>query len=472
MPQACGGDAAGFASLVTCTHPLGEGRPADQQSSARGRIGHISEWNLNARRRESYTLTRRRYQGGAPTPRAVLPGFGPRVGEWPACGAQNPGEPRPQNTPNATGGPGIAGSHGPKTAISAKGARKPMGTEPHGGARSMGLGPHTLDFSASVNPLGMHPAVRDALVRGVDTYSEYPDADARELESAISTYLGISPDAVTAGNGSTEIIHNVCRRMSGAPIMIASPAFGEYQAAATLCGSPVSLHHTMDVESDAPALARAIPRNGCMFLGNPANPSGRLTPAGVVLDLAETAADVSCVMVVDECFAEMTPGRNESVARLAARHNNIIVLRSMTKSFGLAGLRVGYAVSGPDTAAALRRLRVPWSVNAPAQIAGLEALKHTEHIDMALDIIRHQAPRMADTMRNVPGMEPHPTDANYILVRTRMPPAAIQERLLGRNVLVRDCSSFPGLDSHIRVAVKTQRENTILADCMEETCRA
>lgn len=337
----------------------------------------------------------------------------------------------------------------------------------------MGLGPDIIDFSASVNPLGMHPSVREALAGSLDVAAEYPDANAAALESALAGYAGTSPDRVVAGNGATEIIHNVCRMVAGSPVLVPAPTFGEYAAAARLCGSNIERFPTMNLSEDAQRFAEAVPGGGCVFVCNPANPTGRLTPAGTVLEIVKAAADAGSVVVVDECFIEMTPGRDESVAGRAGLHDNLIILRSMTKSFGLAGLRVGYAVAAPAASGRLRDLRAAWSVNALAQVAGTEALRHAGHIAEALSLISEEVPYLTGIMEGAAGIHPYETDANYILARTDAESSTVQGRLLKHDVLVRDCSSFEGLDNHhIRVSVRTRRENTILAGRLPESCRA
>ena len=261
--------------------------------------------------------------------------------------------------------------------------------------------------------------------------------------------------------------------VAGSPVLVPAPTFGEYAAAARLCGSSVEHFPTMDMSDDAPRFAEVIPKGGCVFVCNPANPTGRLTPAGTILEIVKAAADASSVVVVDECFIEMTPGRDESVARQAALHGNLIVLRSMTKSFGLAGLRVGYAMADPGTSGRLRDLRATWSVNALAQVAGTEALRHAGHITKALSLISEEVPYLTDIMDGAAGIRPYETDTNYILARTDAESSTVQGRLLKHNMLVRDCSSFEGLDNHhIRVSVRTRRENTILAGRLPKSCRA
>ena len=229
----------------------------------------------------------------------------------------------------------------------------------HGGARTMGLGGDILDFSTSVNPLGMHHMVSGAISAAIPDAADYPDARARALEDAAAAYAGVPAGMVVAGNGATEIIHNICRHTAGRDVLVPSPGFGEYEAAAVLCGSPVSYYDAYP--NDIP---HVMPQNGCIFACNPSNPAGRLLEKSRILETANAAADAGCMLVVDECFIEMTPRRRESVVPYVKEHDNVVVLRSLTKSFGLAGPagrilrgKPGYGVCTEEDAHALEHKR-------------------------------------------------------------------------------------------------------------------
>ncbi len=336
----------------------------------------------------------------------------------------------------------------------------------HGGARTMGLGDTVLDFSTSINPLGMHPAVHRRILESADDAVDYPDARSRALEEAAAAYVGVPAGMVVAGNGATELIHNICRHVAGRTVVVPSPGFGEYAAAAALCGSAVSSYPAYPN-----GLPRSIPANGCVFVCNPSNPAGMLLGRRHILEAASAAANAGSMLVVDECFTEMTPGRDESVAPHTRRYGNMVVLRSLTKSFGLAGLRVGYCIADPAISAEMRRIRMPWSVNALAQAAGIEALAHPEHLEAARHMIRREVGRLHDTMEGMPGISPRRTDANYLVARTEAPAPDVVGRLLGLNVLVRDCSSF-GMGHHIRISARTPDKNKILLEALGRSCRA
>lgn len=327
----------------------------------------------------------------------------------------------------------------------------------------MGLN-DVLDFSTSVNPLGMHHAVRRRILDSIDEATQYPDAAARTLEKNIASYMRVHSDWVVAGNGATEIIHNICRILAGQNTMAPSPGFGEYGVAASLCGSAVS---TYDAYPNG--LPESIPPDCCVFVCNPSNPAGELLNHNNILEMCSEAADVGSTLVVDECFIEMTPGRDESIIPYIREYDNVVVLRSLTKSFGLAGLRVGYCIAGHALSTELRRIRIPWSVNALGQAAAVEALAHQEHLKYTHDVIRREVGKMYHTINDMAGITALHTDANYFVARTRLSAPDIVRRLLNHKILVRDCSSF-GMDHHIRISVKTHDKNKILLDALKKVC--
>ena len=347
---------------------------------------------------------------------------------------------------------------------------------PRGGRRPRPA-PPPLDFSSSVSPLGPPPAAAAAMARAAagPAARVYPDPESSLLREALAGYAGAgSPSNVVVGCGATEIIYNFCRAFAArrARVLVQAPSFGEYEAAARLAGAapPIRLA-SMDLAADLDRFAEAIPRNGCAFVCTPNNPTGGMLSPRQVLGLASAAADASAMLLVDECFVELADGPGggpaESAAPAAPRRPGMVVLRSLTKSFGLAGARVGYAVCGARTAAILSRIKVPWSVSGPAQAGALEALRHAGHVERARRLVSRERDVLVRGIDGTAGLECVGSPrANFVLVRTARPAADVRSALLGRGILVRDCSSFVGLGPrggrsahHIRVAVRAPAEN-------------
>lgn len=362
---------------------------------------------------------------------------------------------------------------------------------PHGGPHSAPPpppgAPPPLDFSSSVSPLGPPPAAVSAMARAVAggaAAESYPDPESSLLRAALASYAGApSPSNVAVGCGATEIIYDFCRAFAprGARVLVQAPAFGEYEAAARLAGASPLFFPSMDLAADLGRFAESIPRGGCAFVCTPNNPTGETLAARQVLELASAAADASAMLLVDECFVELADGPGgrpaESVAAAAAAapgRPGAVVLRSMTKSFGLAGARVGYAVGPARAIAVLSRIKVPWTVSGPAQAAALEALRHPSHVERARRLVSRERERLARAIDGAPGFEcvGRPR-ANFVLVRTGRPAADVRSALLARGILVRDCSSFRGLgprggrsSRHVRVAVRSAAENKRLVGAL------
>ena len=336
-----------------------------------------------------------------------------------------------------------------------------------------------LDFSSNVSPLGPPPPAAAAMAAAAAgrAGSEYPDPGSSRLRAALASYVGAgSASNIAVGCGATEIIYDFCRAFAPrrARVLVQAPTFGEYEAAARLGGAVPSFFPSMDLGADASRFAEAVPRGGCAFVCTPNNPTGGALRRRQVLEIASAAADASAMLLVDECFAELAdcgpsgrPCTAESASRAAVRRPNMVVVRSLTKSFGLAGARVGYAVGAARTVRTLSRIKVPWTVSGPAQAGAIEALRHPAHVERARRLVSRERARLVREVGRIDGFAcVGRPQANFVLIRTRRPSADVRSALARRGILVRDCSSFRGLGRgsgysahHMRVAVRTAGEN-------------
>lgn len=344
------------------------------------------------------------------------------------------------------------------------------GPAPHGGLlAARDAPPGAIDFSSSVSPAGPPPAVRRYLRRALADASAYPDPESGLMRAGLARYAGVPASCIVAGNGATELIYCFCRAAlrPGSPVLIPAPTFGEYEEAARLRGCRVSFLRTDSMAGDIDRLVARIPARGCVFLCNPNNPTGELLRRADVVRVADAAAARSSAAFVDECFIDLASEPAESVASLAARRDGLFVLRSLTKSFALAGLRAGYGVCTRRAAAAVHRVKVPWSVSGLAQGAAAAAVADAAHLRRARRMVRREAGFLRREISRIPGFECRRTDANFMLVRTRLASRTVRRRLLAEGILVRDCSSFRGLGGrHIRVAVRARADNRRLVGAM------
>jgi threonine-phosphate decarboxylase len=347
----------------------------------------------------------------------------------------------------------------------------------HGGniyevARQLGIDAGKLiDFSANVNPLGPSSRAKRAAKRSLSHIDQYPDPESTDLRRAIGRYFGIKPGQVVCGGGSNGLIHLIPRVFRPKTTLILAPTFAEYAAAASDAGSEVRtllLKERDGFRVDPVEMAFAFQGVDLAFLCNPNNPTGQLIPKIEMLEIARYAAQHGVRLVVDEAFMDFVDA--ESIVKEAVRASGLICLRAFTKFFGLPGLRIGYAVSDEATISALRDGQEPWTVSIPAEQAAIAALDDWGHIKKTLRLIEKERGRMQAALRLLPGVETFPAAANFILIKcVSLDTHALRAKLAGRGMLVRDCSSFPGLDErYIRIAVRTRRENNRLIKALRE----
>ncbi|WP_224983538.1 threonine-phosphate decarboxylase CobD [Geomonas agri] len=344
----------------------------------------------------------------------------------------------------------------------------------HGGnvfavARNLGLAPERIiDFSASINPLGMAPGVREALNASVDRLLHYPDKGATELKQALAEYHGIGSAEIAVANGSTELIHLLPRTFPGKKALVVAPAFAEYALALERAGWEIdyyTLSSADDFALDTIALGQKLAAGyDMLFLCNPGNPAGNLLPLRDLTGVIDICRESGTFLVLDEAFIDFC--EEESAKHLVRGNPRAVLLRSMTKFFGIPGLRLGYAIAAVETVAQIVAQQDPWNVNTAAQVAGVASLADDDYCRRTRSYIDEQRARLATALAGIPGLQVFPGRANYLLVRIlRQGVSArqLREALLAKGILIRDCGNFQGLDvSFFRVAVRLKEENDLL----------
>jgi histidinol-phosphate aminotransferase len=332
--------------------------------------------------------------------------------------------------------------------------------------RERGLTRDVVDFSASCNPLGTSPRVLEAIGRA--RADRYPDDEAAELRGALAARIGLEPEWIGVGNGSVELLWQLATAFldPGDVALVLAPAFGEYERACRVAGAWVETVRAIEeggfappVEAAASAISRLRPR--LAFLCNPNNPTGQLLPAGAVAALLKSCEET--LLVVDEAYLPFCEGPPDLLPFL--RSGRLLLLRSMTKDHGLAGLRLGYSVAPPELTGALSRVRPPWNVNAAAQVAGLAAVEEDEHVRRGREVVAEGRRYLAGELAAL-GLQVVPSAANFLLVRAG-DGAAFRSALMEHGVCVRDCASF-GLPAHVRIGVRTLPECRRLVDAARE----
>jgi len=364
----------------------------------------------------------------------------------------------------------------------------------HGGniyraAEQLGLpGSEIIDFSASINPLGIPKKVLAGIKDALRYIDNYPDPDAKQLTLTLARHFAIDSESIICGNGSTELIYLVIRALMPERILIPAPTFSEYERAAgssreivryalnardNFAVHPDSFITAMAGGSNSQSHRMAVPTSVDMvFLCNPNNPTGGIVRKSDMLTIAAAARDLKCYLVVDEAFIDFSP--EDSLINEVEENPYLIVLRSMTKFYALSGLRVGYGVFPLKLIDTIKQHKEPWTVNTLAQAAGIAALDDVSYKEDTFRIMRNEKKTLEDGFRllKIPFL---PAAANFYLIqldRAQEIIGALEEK----GVLIRDCSNFRGLDGHggpyARVAVKANRDNMRLLKELAQLCKA
>ena len=318
-----------------------------------------------------------------------------------------------------------------------------------------------LDFSASINPLGMPLTVRAAAAAALDDAIHYPEIHAESLVAALAVHHHLDPRHLLAGNGSTPLFALLARTLRPRRALVVRPAFSEYQRALEIAGTEIDVfdlppekNFTLDV---AQLLHRITPATDLLLLATPGNPSGARIEGTTLLTLAHALREQALV-AVDEAFIDFCP--DASILQAVTTQTNLYIFRSMTKFYAIPGLRIGYLAGPINGISRLQAETEPWALSTVAIAAAKAALAATAYRQESLQLIPQLQSQLADGLRNL-GLHIYPSAANYLLARLDAARAdEVVSALRQEGILLRSCSNFPPLDAHyLRVAVRTAAEN-------------
>ena len=339
---------------------------------------------------------------------------------------------------------------------------------PHGGevyARKI-----DLDFSANINPYGTPQAVKDAVAGSVEALRCYPDPYCRRLVSAIAEFEGVPEKQVFCGNGAAELIFSCCMALRPKKAMVLSPCFSEYETALKVFGTEVQ-HYLLKQQDDFALTEEFLPclegfDGEMLMLCNPNNPTGQVTERPLMEKILEICCRKGIFLFIDECFLDLTQGGEAfSMKPFLEKTENLLLLKAFTKSYGMAGLRLGYCLSGNKTLLKTMGQQVqPWNVSIPAQNAGVAALSQTEFLQKANECIHTQRPLLSEGLQKL-GFTVIPSRTNYILFHADR---ELREPLLEMGIQIRSCANYIGLgEGWYRVAVKLPEENQRLLEALK-----
>ena len=333
--------------------------------------------------------------------------------------------------------------------------------------------PCRVNLSANENTHELPGEVRAAIGEALlaTPLNRYPDPMANALRDALAARHGVSREAVCVGNGGDELLFNLLFAFGGPgrAVVTCPPDFAEYANFAAMCETPVVCvpRDPEDFSIDADALVAAARDAALVILTSPNNPTGDLADPALVRRLLD---ETDTLVLLDEAYVEFAP-EGSSLVGWVEKSPRLMVLRTLSKAFGLAGLRVGYLVADPGVVDALAAVRQIYSVDVLAQAAGLAAVAHREALAPVVADVVAERGRLSAGLAALPGVRVWPSSANFLLVR--VPNAGEVRRRLRdeHSVLVRDFSSAPGLEGCLRISVGTREENDVLLDALATLVR-
>lgn len=347
--------------------------------------------------------------------------------------------------------------------------------------RRLGLS-DVIKLASNENPLGPSPKVKAALAEHAATgnVSLYPDGGGFRLKKKISEFHGIEPERITLGNGSNDLLEFIARVFlgPGRKALFSEYCFAVYPLA-TLAQNAEAIvakalpadHPTMPFGHDLEALAAALtPEVSVVMIANPNNPTGTwVEPAALEAFIAKVPAQT--IVVLDEAYIEyLDPALKPDSRALLDRYPNLVVTRTFSKTYGLAGLRAGYALSHPSVADLLNRVRQPFNLNMLALLAAEVALGDQDHVAKAVALNQSEMARLKTEFEAL-GLKMMPSQANFLTFNIGRDATPIHKGLLERGVIVRPMGSY-GLPTWLRVSIGTVAENTRFLDALKAALKA
>lgn len=341
-------------------------------------------------------------------------------------------------------------------------------TNPHGG--DIYGGTVKLDFSANTNPFGTPKGIIDAVCECLPQMHRYPDPYCRELVAAIADHEQVPQSSILCGNGAAELIYAFAQAVRPKTAMELAPTFSEYALGLERTHCHIERHFLRKENNFAvgeellAAVAEKSPE--AVFVCNPNNPTGQLAEEEILTKLAQLCCEKNIWLFVDECFLDLTD-EGKSLKSCLPENPRLVILKAFTKSYGMAGVRLGYCMSANSHLLAEMSAAVqPWNVSSLAQAAGVAALKESAFLEKTKVIIRQQRKYLTDELEKQ-GFWVCPSRANFILFQGA---ENLGERLADMGIAIRSCDNYQGLEKGwYRIAVRLPEENRVLMDAIRQT---
>ncbi|HXT02273.1 MAG TPA: histidinol-phosphate transaminase [Elusimicrobiota bacterium] len=336
--------------------------------------------------------------------------------------------------------------------------------------RELGL-KNVVKLASNENPLGAAPRAMAAYRKAEKSCALYPEGASPQLREALARHHKLEPESVLVGNGSDEIIRLLCEAFLEPEdeVVVSQHAFIRFKQQAAMMGARVIEVPMTDWTHDLELMAKAAsPRTKLVFIANPNNPTGTYNTAEE-LDALLAVVPPTTLVVLDEAYwhyAHAIPGYPKSLPELVRAHENLVVLRTFSKAYGLAGLRVGYGVGDPELVGWLDRIRMPFNVSLPAQLACVEALKDSAFVKRSVALNETQRDQVVRALGGM-GFGAGESATNFVFARSPLPGRELFKALLRQGVIIRPLDEY-GLPQHVRISIGTPAQNKALLKALAQ----
>lgn len=335
-----------------------------------------------------------------------------------------------------------------------------------------------LEFSGPINFLGPSPKAVEAVKQYAKLIKFYPDPNPVEFKAEVAKYVGhgVEEENIVLGNGSIELIYAITEILPrDFNAVIPVPSFSEYEKAALRVGSkPVFVQLPENFALETEKIKKAVTGDTkIMCICNPHSPSGTLYSKEAVLELVEFCHKKDIIFSVDENYIEFADkGQDTTLAGMVKKYENLFVIRSITKFYGMAGIRLGYGIAAPNLVEKLENVRLPWSINSLASCATLAAFNDTEFIQNTKQTIAKERAELTKNLNEIEGLHVYPSVTNFVLVKIlnrKITSTKLKDLLAKEHILIRDCCTFVGLDdSYFRITVRSAKDNQKLTEKIKQ----
>lgn len=334
--------------------------------------------------------------------------------------------------------------------------------------RELGL-TRIIKLASNENPLGPGKKALAAIQATLPQLALYPDGNGFNLKQALARKYGVETGQITLGNGSNEILELVARAFltTEHEVVFSQHAFAVYPIVTQAVGAKAVVVPAVNYGHDLDAMLQAVTeKTRLVFVANPNNPTGTWVDQSS-LERFIKALPETCLCVLDEAYHEFVNSTDpvDSIGWLK-KYPNLLITRTFSKAYGLAGLRVGYGLSSPELADILNRVRQPFNNNMLALAAAEAALSDSEHLERTITVNTRGMQQLTDGFRKL-GLEWIPSHGNFVSVDLKQPGLPVYEALLRKGVIVRPVANYE-MPSHLRVSIGTEEENRIFLNALSD----